>query len=74
MMHLDKNIFMYDNDLTSSSVSYGVLHATLHTPDPVAMETVTYEQAVDSVDRELVYPYVHADDVSQFALHKFIYR
>lgn len=73
MMQLEKNIFMYDSDGTSSQVVGGVIHLEMSDNSRV-QDTVTFKQSVDPVVPELITPLVHEEDVSKFSLHKFIYR
>lgn len=73
MMQLEKNIFMYDSDGTSSQVVGGVIHLEISDNSKV-QDTVTFKQSVDHVEPKRITPVVHEEDVSKFSLHKFIYR
>ena len=72
-MQMEKNIFMYDSDSTSSQIVHGVTHLEL-ADNAQVINTVTYEQTVDHIQAKLIEPVIDEEDASKFSYHKFVYR
>ena len=73
MMQMEKNIYMYDSDGTSSQIVHGVTRLELADNTQV-LDNMTYEQIVDHVESKVIEPIIYIDDVSGFSYHKFVYR
>lgn len=74
-MEFQKNVFSYDSDGTSSTVTSPVLYIDVRTlkKKRVMPRTMTFEQTVITPNAELVKPSVDEEDASEFMYHKFLY-
>lgn len=70
---MEKNIFMYDSDGTSSQIVHGVTRLEL-SDNSYPLETVTFQQTVEHLESKTIDPIIYSEDVSKFSFHKFLYR
>ncbi|XP_060605764.1 uncharacterized protein LOC132758227, partial [Ruditapes philippinarum] len=70
-----ENVYMYDNDSTSSFVTSKVLRVDVKSVDTrVTPGYMTFQQTVITPIPEYVIPEVHEEDVSEFMYHRLIYQ
>ncbi|XP_053378970.1 uncharacterized protein LOC123526495 isoform X2 [Mercenaria mercenaria] len=70
-----ENVFMYDNDGTSSYITSKVLRIDIKSSEQrVTPGFMTFEQRITTPDPVHVLPVVDKEDVSDFMYHKFIYQ
>ena len=70
-----ENVFMYDQDRTSSYVTSSVLRIDVKTPTTrVTPNTLNFEQSVVTPEAVIIKPEVDDEDASEFMYHQFIYQ
>ncbi|XP_045161835.2 polycystic kidney disease protein 1-like 2 [Mercenaria mercenaria] len=71
----NENVFMYDEDGTSSFVTSNILRIDVKTSvKRVTPGFLTFEQNVQTPDAETIKPEVDEEDASEFMYHQFIYQ